>query len=303
MSDIPKRRLGRTEEMVSMIGMGGFHLGQPSTPDADAIKLIHAGIDRGITFLDNSWDYNNGTSELRMGRALSVGGYRDKVFLMTKIDGRTKAAAAAQIEESLNRLLTDRLDLLQFHENIRPDDADRIFAEGGALEAALAAKAAGKVRYIGFTGHKDPDYHLHMIEVARAHGFTFDTVQMPLNVMDAHFKSFERKVLPVALELDMGILAMKTFGDKFILETGAVSPIDMLHYGLNLPTSVVITGIDKPEILDQAIAAATTFAPLSAEKVAEILAKTAGLAVEGKSELYKTTHFFDSTVQNPSWLG
>jgi len=303
MSDIPKRRLGRTEEMVSMIGMGGFHLGQPSTPDADAIKLIHAGIDRGITFLDNSWDYNNGTSELRMGRALSVGGYRDKVFLMTKIDGRTKAAATAQIEESLNRLLTDRLDLLQFHENIRPDDADRIFAEGGALEAALAAKAAGKVRYIGFTGHKDPDYHLHMIEVARAHGFTFDTVQMPLNVMDAHFKSFERKVLPVALELDMGILAMKTFGDKFILETGAVSPIDMLHYGLNLPTSVVITGIDKPEILDQAIAAATTFAPLSAEKVAEILAKTAGLAVEGKSELYKTTHFFDSTVQNPSWLG
>jgi len=303
MSDIPKRRLGRTEEMVSMIGMGGFHLGQPSTPDADAIKLIHAGIDRGITFLDNSWDYNNGTSELRMGRALSIGGYRDKVFLMTKIDGRTKAAAAAQIEESLNRLLTDRLDLLQFHENIRPDDADRIFAAGGALEAALAAKAAGKVRYIGFTGHKDPDYHVHMIEVARAHGFTFDTVQMPLNVMDAHFKSFEKKVLPVALELDMGILAMKTFGDKFILETGAVNPIDMLHYGMNLPTSVVITGIDKPEILDQAIAAATTFSPLPAEKVAEILAKTAGLAAEGKSELYKTTHFFDSTVQNPSWLG
>jgi len=286
-----------------MIGMGGFHLGQPSTPDADAIKLIHAGIDRGITFLDNSWDYNNGTSELRMGRALSIGGYRDKVFLMTKIDGRTKAAAAAQIEESLNRLLTDRLDLLQFHENIRPDDADRIFAAGGALEAALAAKAAGKVRYIGFTGHKDPDYHVHMIEVARAHGFTFDTVQMPLNVMDAHFKSFEKKVLPVALELDMGILAMKTFGDKFILETGAVNPIDMLHYGMNLPTSVVITGIDKPEILDQAIAAATTFSPLPAEKVAEILAKTAGLAAEGKSELYKTTHFFDSTVQNPSWLG
>jgi aryl-alcohol dehydrogenase-like predicted oxidoreductase len=303
MSDIPKRRLGRTEEQVSMIGMGGFHLGQPSTPDADAIKLIHAGIDRGITFLDNSWDYNNGTSELRMGRALSIAGYRDKVFLMTKIDGRTKAAASAQIEESLNRLLTDRLDLLQFHENIRPDDADRIFAEGGALEAALAAKAAGKIRYIGFTGHKDPTYHLHMLEVARTRGFTFDTVQMPLNVMDAHFKSFERQVLPRALELDMGILAMKTFGDKFILETGAVSPIDMLHYGLNLPTSVVITGIDKPEILDQAIAAATSFAPLSPAKVAEILAKTATLARDGKNEPYKTSRFFDSTVQNPSWLG
>jgi aryl-alcohol dehydrogenase-like predicted oxidoreductase len=303
MSDIPKRRLGRTGEMVSMIGMGGFHLGQPSTPDSDAIKLIHAGIDRGITFLDNSWDYNAGMSELRMGRALSLAGYRDKVFLMTKIDGRTKAAAAAQIDESLSRLLTDRLDLLQFHENIRPDDADRIFAAGGAFEAALEAKAAGKIRYIGFTGHKNPDYHLHMIEVAKARGFTFDTVQMPLNVMDAHYNSFERKVLPVALDLDMGILAMKTFGDKFILETGAVDPIDMLHYGMNLPTSVVITGIDKPEILDQAIRAATTFAPLSEAKVAEILAKTADLARDGKNEPYKTTHFFDSTVQNPSWLG
>jgi aryl-alcohol dehydrogenase-like predicted oxidoreductase len=303
MSEIPKRRLGRTGEMVSMIGMGGFHLGQPSTPDSDAIKLIHAGIDRGITFLDNSWDYNAGMSELRMGRALSLAGYRDKVFLMTKVDGRTKAAAAAQIEESLSRLLTDRLDLLQFHENIRPDDADRIFAEGGAIEAALEAKAAGKVRYIGFTGHKNPDYHLHMIEIAKARDFTFDTVQMPLNVMDAHYNSFERKVLPVALDLDMGILAMKTFGDKFILETGAVDPVDMLHYGMNLPTSVVITGIDKPEILDQAIRAATTFAPLSEAKVAEILAKTADLARDGKNEPYKTTHFFDSTVQNPSWLG
>jgi aryl-alcohol dehydrogenase-like predicted oxidoreductase len=303
MSDIPKRRLGRTGELVSMIGMGGFHLGQPSTPDADAIKLIHSGIDRGITFLDNSWDYNSGMSELRMGRALSLGGYRDRAFLMTKIDGRTKAAAAAQIEESLNRLLTDRLDLLQFHEIIRPDDADRIFAEGGAFEAALEAKAAGKIRYIGFTGHKSPDYHLHMIEVAAARGFTFDTVQMPLNVMDAHFNSFEKKVLPVALGLDMGILAMKTFGDKFILETGAVDPIDMLHYGMHLPTSVVITGIDKPEILDQAIAAATSFAPLSEAKVAEILGKTADLARDGKNEPYKTTHFFDSTVQNPSWLG
>jgi aryl-alcohol dehydrogenase-like predicted oxidoreductase len=222
---------------------------------------------------------------------------------MTKIDGRTKKAAATQIEESLNRLLTDRLDLLQFHENIRPDDADRIFAEGGAFEAAIEAQKAGKIRYIGFTGHKDPDYHLHMIETARKHDFVFDTVQMPLNVMDAHFKSFEKKVLPVALELDMGILAMKTFGDAHILATKAVDPIDMLHYGMNLPTSVVITGIDKPEILDQALRAASTFVPLDEAKVAEILAKTAGLARDGSTELYKTSHFFDSTVQNPSWLG
>jgi aryl-alcohol dehydrogenase-like predicted oxidoreductase len=301
--EIPKRRLGRTNEYVSAIGLGGFHIGQPSQPDGDVIELIHTAIDRGITFLDNSWDYNAGMSELRMGRALSYGGYRDKVFLMTKIDGRTKAAAAEQIEQSLHRLLTDRIDLLQFHENIRPDDADRIFAEGGAFEAAMEAKEAGKIRFIGFTGHKRPEYHLHMIDVAKRHGFTFDTVQMPLNVMDAHFESFEKKVVPVAQELDMGILAMKTFGDHHILDTKLVDPIDMLHYGMNLPTSVVITGIDKPEILDQALRAATTFQPLSAEKVAELLAKTADAARDGATELYKTSHFFDSTVQNPSWLG
>jgi aryl-alcohol dehydrogenase-like predicted oxidoreductase len=300
---IPKRRLGRTNEMVSMIGLGGFHLGQPNLADGDIIKLIHAAIDRGITFLDNSWDYNNGTSELRMGRALTAGGYRDRVFLMTKIDGRTKAAASAQIDQSLSRLLTDHLDLLQFHENIRPDDADRIFAPGGALEAALDAQRAGKVRFIGFTGHKDPDLHLHMLEVAAKNDFTFDTVQMPLNVMDAHYRSFERLVLPAALELDMGILAMKTFGDHHILDSGLLDPVDMLHYGMNLPTSVVITGIDSPEILEQAVRAAETFAPLPPERVRDLLARTEALAKDGSTELYKTSHFFDSTVQNPQWLG
>jgi uncharacterized protein len=300
---IPKRRLGRTDELVSMIGLGGFHLGQSNLSDGEIVKLIHAAIDCGITFADNCWDYNNGTSELRMGRALSVGGYRDRTFLMTKIDGRTKTSANAQLDQSLARLLTDRIDLLQFHENIRPDDADRIFARGGALEAALDARRAGKIRYIGFTGHKDPSYHLHMLEVAAQHDFTFDTVQMPLNVMDAHFRSFERLVLPEALELDMGILGMKTFGDHFILDRGIVDPIDMLHYSLTLPTSVVITGIDSREILDQAVRAATTFEPLSPERVREILARTAGIAADGSTELYKTTHFFDSTVQNPQWLG
>ena len=286
-----------------MIGLGGFHIGHPSTPDNDAIKLIHSAIDRGITFLDNSWDYNAGMSELRMGRALSVNGYRDRIFLMTKVDGRTKASFNAQLEESLARLLTDRLDLVQFHENIRPDDADRIFAAGGAFEAAVAARDAGKLRYIGFTGHKDPDYHLHMIEVATQHGFTFDTVQMPLNIFDAHYNSFARKVIPVAQKLDIGILAMKTFGDANLLEAGVADPIDMLHYGLSLPTSVVITGIDKPEILDQAIQAATTFEPLSQAKIDEILAKSADLARNGSYERYKTSRFFDSTFQNPSWLG
>jgi aryl-alcohol dehydrogenase-like predicted oxidoreductase len=302
-AEVPKRRLGRTNEMVSMVGMGGFHIGAPSAPDDDMIKLIHAAIERGITFMDNSWDYNSGMSELRMGRALSTDGYRDRVFLMTKIDGRTKDAFDQQLEESMNRLLVDHLDLVQFHEVIRREDADRIFAAGGAFEAALAAKKAGKVRFIGFTGHKTPDYHLHMIDLATRHGFTFDTVQMPLNVFDAHFDSFAKKVVPVAQKLDMGILAMKTFGDHNLLEAGVVDPIDMLHYGMNLPTSVVITGIDKPEILDQAVEAASTFQPLPQEKVQEILAKTAHLARNGQYERYKTSHYFDSTFQNPSWLG
>jgi aryl-alcohol dehydrogenase-like predicted oxidoreductase len=302
-TDLPMRRLGRTNERVSAIGMGGFHLGKPDLPDGDAIKLIHAGIDRGITFLDNSWDYNAGNSELRMGRALTMSGYRDKVFLMTKIDGRTSAAFTEQFEQSLHRLLTDRVDLVKFHENIRPDDADLIFAPGGALEAAVAAKRAGKTRFIGFTGHKKPAYHLHMLALAKQHDFTFDTVQMPLNVLDAHYQSFEKEVLPVALESDLGIIGMKTFGDHFILDTGAVSPIDMLHYSLHLPTSVVVTGIDKPEILDQAIAAATSFAPLAPEKLAQMLAASKTFAQGGKNELYKSTGYFDSTVQNPHWLG
>lgn len=207
---VPTRRLGRTAAIVSVIGMGGFHIGKLDLPASDAIALIHAGIDRGITFMDNSWDYNGGASELRMGQALNTGGYREKVFLMTKIDGRTKAAAAAQIDQSLARLLTDRIDLVQIHENIRADDADRVFAPGGAIEALVTGKKAGKLRFIGFTGHKSPAYHLHMLEVATKNGFTFDTVQMPLNVMDAHFNSFEKAVIPAAKKLDMGIIAMKT---------------------------------------------------------------------------------------------
>jgi aryl-alcohol dehydrogenase-like predicted oxidoreductase len=222
---------------------------------------------------------------------------------MTKIDGRTKKAAAAQIDQSLARLLTDRLDLLQFHELIRDDDPDLIFADGGAFEAATEAKAAGKIRYLGFTGHKTPEIHVRTIELAKQRGVVFDTVQMPLNVMDAHFRSFEKHVLPLALELDMGILGMKTFGDHFILESGVLGPIELLHYSLNLPTSVVITGIDSQKILEQAVEAATTFRPLSPERVAAMLAKSAALAADGSTELYKTSHFYDGTVQNPHWLG
>jgi predicted aldo/keto reductase-like oxidoreductase len=252
--------------------------------------------------MDNSWDYNDGKSEARMGKALRDG-YRQKVFLMTKVDGRTKKSATAQLDESLKRLETDHLDLLQFHEIIRMEDPDRIFMPGGALEAALEAKKAGKVRYIGFTGHKSPDIHLKMLETAAAHDFTFDTVQMPLNVMDAHWNSFEKKVLPVAQKRNMGILGMKSMGDKIILKSKAVTPIECLHYAMNLPTSVVITGCDSLDILKQALEAARTFKPMSPDQVSALLAKTTQVAQKGEFELYKTSQHFDSTAKNPQWLG
>src|ERR1700761_9099602 len=200
------RELGRTGERVSAIGMGGYHIGKQQDPD-ESIRLMRSAIDRGITFLDNCWDYNGGLSEVRMGQALRDG-YRQRAFLMTKIDGRDAKTAAEQIEQSLGRLQTDVIDLMQFHECIRLDDADRIFASGGALEAVLAAQKAGRIRYIGFTGHKDPSVHLRMFEVAAQHNFHFDTVQMPINVMDAHFRSFLHNVAPVAQEQGTAILAM-----------------------------------------------------------------------------------------------
>ncbi len=298
---IPYRTLGRTGEKVSLVGLGGSHIGQQKD-EQESIRIIRGALDRGINFLDNSWDYNDGKSEERMGKALKDG-YRQKAFLMTKIDGRTKESAARQLDESLKRLQTDHVDLLQFHEIIRMNDPDRIFAPGGALEAVLAAKKAGKVRYIGFTGHKDPKIHLHMIETADAHQFQFDTVQMPLNVMDAHFNSFEKQVLPVALKHQIAVLGMKPMGDSFILDSRAVTPVECLHYTMNLPVSVLITGIDSLKILDQAVSAAQSFQPLSAAQVSALLAKTESFAQAGKLELYKTTHHFDTTVKKPQYLG
>src|SRR2546426_2481038 len=298
---IPYRTLGRTGEQVSMVGLGGYHLGKQAD-EQESIRIIRTAIDNGVNFMDNCWDYNDGASESRMGKALRDG-YRRQVFLMTKIDGRTKNAAAKQIDESLRRLQTDRIDLLQFHEVIRPSDPDRIFAPHGALEAVLDAKQAGKVRYIGFTGHKSPEIHLHMLNTAFARQFTFDAVQMPLNVMDAHYDSFEKQVLPVLLKHQMGVLGMKPMGDHFILESQTVTPVECLHYPMNLPTSVVITGCDSLPILEQALNAARSFRPMSAAAVAALLGRTALAAREGKYELYKTTHHFDGTHQNPQWLG
>ncbi len=296
------RKLGRTGEKVSIIGIGGYHLGQPKVDAQLATRIIRTALDEGLNFLDNCWDYNSGESERRMGNALRDG-YRQKAFLMTKIDGRNKTTASSQINDSLKRLQTDGIDLLQFHEVIRDSDPDRIFAPGGAIEAVLEAQKAGKIRYIGFTGHKSPDVHLNMLATASAHGFTFDTVQMPLNVMDHHFDSFEAKVLPELVKQDIGVLGMKPMGDPFIPQSKTVTAVECLHYAMHLPTSVVITGCDSLPILQQALKAARDFQPLSQNQVASLLAKTAKAAQSGEFELYKTSHHFDGTFQNPQWLG
>ena len=301
-SPIPHRTLGHTGEKVSMIGIGGYHIGAPSVTEQEGIQIIRTALDNGVNFLDNCWDYNDGESEERMGKALRDG-YRQKAFLMTKIDGRTKAAAAQQINESLKRLQTDHIDLLQFHEVIRENDPERIFAAGGGMEAAVEAKKAGKIRFIGFTGHKSPDIHNKMLETAFAHNFTLDSVQMPLNVMDAHYESFEKKTLPILVKHNIGVLGMKPMGDKIILQSKTATPIECLHYAMHLPTSVVITGCDSMQILQQALDAARSFKPMSKDEVAAVLAKTAPAASKGEYEQYKTTHNFDGTYHNPQWLG
>jgi predicted aldo/keto reductase-like oxidoreductase len=301
-SAIPYRVLGRTGERVSAIGLGGWHLGLPHVDEQLGIRIVRRAIDQGVNFMDNSWDYNGGASEVRLGKALRDG-YRSRVFLMTKIDGRSKREATRQLDESLRRLQTDCIDLVQHHEIIRYEDPDRIFDEEGANAALIEARRAGKLRYIGFTGHKDPRIHLYMLEVAKEHNFTFDTVQMPLNVMDAHYRSFEKLVLPKLVREKIGVLGMKSMANGIILKSDTVTPIECLHYALNLPTSVVITGCDSMEILDQALQAARTFHPMSEAQVNALLAKTAEAASHGKFELFKTTSIFDSTATHPEWLG
>jgi predicted aldo/keto reductase-like oxidoreductase len=221
---------------------------------------------------------------------------------MTKLDSHSKEGAAKQLDESLKRLQTDHVDLIQCHEVIRMEDPDQIFGPGGSMEALLEAKKAGKIRFIGFTGHKDPAIHLKMLQTAKKNNFQFDTVQMPLNVMDAHYKSFGERVLPVLVKEGIGVLGMKSMGDGIILKSGAVKPIECLHYAMNLPTSVVITGIDSMQILDQAFEAVRTFKPMSKTEVAELLSRTAKFASAGEFELFKTSNRFDGTQQNPQWL-
>ena len=299
---MPYRTLGRTGVRVSLVGLGGHHIGRNYVSPDEATRIVRTALDSGINFLDNCWDYNNGVSEERMGVALKDG-YRQKAFLMTKLDGRTAQAAQQQVEESLKRLQTDHIDLIQIHEVIRMNDPERVFAKGGTLEYLEKAKQEGKVRHIGFTGHKSPEIHLHMIETATKHNYTFDTVQMPLNVMDAHFDSFGAKVIPVAKKLNMGILGMKPMGDGLVLKSNTATPVECLRYAMHLPVSVVITGCDSMKILDQALDTAKSFRGLSEAEVSAILKKTEAVAQNGQFELYKTSHNFDGTYQNPQWLG
>jgi predicted aldo/keto reductase-like oxidoreductase len=300
--DMLYRTLGRTGERVSALGVGGWHIGLKQVDEQLSLRLVRSAIDRGITFLDNCWDYNDGQSELRMGRALRDG-YRDRVFLMTKIDGRSRKEALRQLDESLDRLGVEMIDLVQHHEILRFEDPHRVFDPDGANAALLEARQAGKLRYIGFTGHKDPRIHLHMLQVAAEHGFTFDTAQMPLNVMDAHYRSFARLVVPELVKQGIGVLGMKPLANGIILRSKTVSAVECLHYALNLPTSVVITGIDSPEILDQAFEAIRTFHSLSDAELHSLLSRTASAASHGEFEPFKTTSIFDGTAQHPNWLG
>jgi len=298
-SAIPRRPLGRTGVEVSALGLGGFHIGTQS--ERESIRLIRTAIDAGITFLDNCWDYNGGRSETRMGKALA-GGYRNRVFLMTKIDGRTAPAAREQLEQSLQRLGTDMIDLVQIHEVIRRTDPDRCFARGGAMEALVEARDAGKLRFIGFTGHKDPDIHLAMLEAAQRHGFVFDTVQLPLNVMDAHYRSFEKKVVPLLVKNDIGVLGMKPLGGGHILRSGVATAAECLRYALSLPASVVICGMDNFRVLQKNIETARQFQPMSREERAALLVRTEQPARLGKYERFKTSGEFDATNTHPHWL-
>ncbi len=295
------RELGRTGVRVSILGVGGYHLGLPQD-EQESIRIVRRALDHGMNFLDNCWDYNEGKSEERMGKALRDG-YRQKAFLMTKLDGHTAQAVREQLDQSLRRLQTDRIDLVQIHEVIRDDDPEQCFAPGGAIEAYLEAKKAGKLRFIGFTGHKDPRIHKHMFEVAKQHGFHFDTVQMPINVLDAHYHSFEKEVLPVAVQEGTAVLGMKSMGAGLILESGAASALDCLRYAMSVPgVSVTITGCDSEGVLEQALWLATTFKPMSEQERKDLLAHTAPQARDGKWEKFKTTHQFDGTIQNKHWL-
>jgi aryl-alcohol dehydrogenase-like predicted oxidoreductase len=284
--DIPRRKFGRHDELVSAIAVGGYHVGKIGT-EREAIRIVHAAIDAGITFLDNAWEYHDGTSEVRMGKAIMD--RRDRVFLMTKVctHGRDAKTAMRQLEESLRRLQTDYLDLWQIHECIYYNDPERHFAKGGAVEALERAKQDGKVRYIGFTGHKDPAIHMAML----SYRYPFDSCQLPLNAFDASFsnRSFEQRVLPELISQGIAPLGMKSLGAGQAVKKKAVTPVEALGYAMSLPVTTTISGIDSMRVLNQNLRVARGFKPMSEAQMAALRKRIADEAHDGRYELYKTT--------------
>jgi aryl-alcohol dehydrogenase-like predicted oxidoreductase len=283
--EIPLRPLGATGVMVSAIGLGGYHIGK-MTSEREAVRLVHAAVDAGITFMDNAWEYHDGHAETLMGKAIAD--RRERVFLMTKVctHGRGKREAMKQLEQSLKRLKTDVLDLWQIHECVYDNDPDRHFADHGVVEALEQAKRDGKVRFVGFTGHKDPAIHLRMLDM----GFTFDTCQLPLNCFDAHFRSFERQVLPVLLGRGIAPLGMKSLsGDGRQVKKRVVTAEEALRYAMSLPVATTISGIDSMRVLKQNLRVAAGFTPMSHKQMEALRKRVASEAQDGRFELYKTT--------------
>lgn len=287
---IPRRTLGKTGEEVSILCLGGAHIGNKPTA-AEATRIVHAAIDAGMDFMDNAWEYNDGESERRMGEALAQEGYRDRAFLMTKNCAHDRLAdhSMVKLEESLRRLKTDHLDLWQVHEVVWPDDPDRIFAPGGAAEAMLKAKEQGKVRYIGFTGHKSTAIFKRMLD----RGFPWDTLQMPINALDPHYESFQKEILPIAQAQGMGVIGMKSLAGGHLLEGTDLSPQEAIGYALSVPVSTLCVGVDSMEVLEQNLAIGRDFAPLSADAQAAILARTAPPAADGRFEPFKTSFDYE----------
>jgi len=288
--DIPTRPLGSTGINVSMLGLGGYHIGT-IRDDEQSIRLIRKAIDRGVTFLDNAWEYHNGRSEELVGKALE-GGYREKAFVMTKHHGRDKKTAMEHLEDNLRRLRTDVIDLWQFHEVVYDKDPEMIFAAGGGIEAADLAKKQGKVRFVGFTGHRSPVIHLKML----AYGYPWDAVQMPMNVFDAHYKSFEKNVLPILVRRKIGVIAMKSLASGYVLRAKTATPREAMSYVWSQPVSTVVSGIDSEELLQANAESAAAFKPMSRQEQKTLLEKTKEAALTGKFEPFKTAPNFDGPV-------
>jgi uncharacterized protein len=288
---IPTRPLGKTGEQVSILSLGGFHIGVPER--GEAIKMIHAAVDAGITFMDNAWEYNDRESERRMGDALAQDGYRDKVFLMTKncAHDRLASTSMVKLEESLTALQTDHIDLWQIHEVVWHDDPDRIFAPGGAAEAMLKAKEQGKVRYIGFTGHKSPAIFRRMLDLAP--DYPWDTMQMPVSCFDWHFNSFQQEILPLANERGIGVIGMKSLAAGKVLEESDVTPQEAISYSLSLPISSLCVGIDSWDVLKQDIAIGQGFQNLPENEMRRIREKAHPHAWDGRHERFKVSHEFE----------